>query len=115
MNEQDFARHARHLLLAWIALIVLMCASLGSAYVALGAGNAVASFGIAIAKSAIVVALFMRLARGSVAVRIVAAMGLAMWLVLAGLSGVDYATRASHPAAYQQPRQLPAPGVTVRP
>ena len=36
MNDRDFRRHARHLLLAWIALIALMLASLGSAYVPLG-------------------------------------------------------------------------------
>jgi caa(3)-type oxidase subunit IV len=106
MNDREFTRHVRQLLVAWGALIALMLASFGSAYLPLGWGNVAASFGIATLKSAIVVALFMRLARASAAVRVVAAVGLAMWLILATLSGVDYATRIVHPAAYQQPQQL---------
>jgi hypothetical protein len=39
-------------------------------------------------------------------VRIAAATALAIWLLLAGLSGVDYATRPHEPARYQSPAQL---------
>jgi len=105
MTDPEFTRHARHLLLAWIALIALMLASLGSAYLSLGIGNAVAGLVIAIIKSAIVIALFMRLAGASAVVRIVAATALATWLLLPALSGVDYATRRAEPAAYQAPEQ----------
>jgi cytochrome c oxidase subunit IV len=108
MNEREFKLHALKLLLAWAALLVLMLSSLGSAYLSLGAGNLVAGVVIAIVKSCIVALLFMRLARSSATVRLVAAIGLAMWLVLAGLSGVDYATRSRAPAAFQLPRQLPS-------
>jgi cytochrome c oxidase subunit 4 len=108
MNDREFKRHALKLLLAWLALLALMFTSLGSAYLQLGIGNGIAGVVIAIIKSSIVVLLFMRLARSSAAVRLAAAIGLAMWLVLAGLSGVDYATRSAQPAAFQLPRQLPS-------
>jgi cytochrome c oxidase subunit IV len=108
MNEREFKRHALKLLLAWLALVVLMLSSLGSAYLSLGAGNLIAGVAIAIVKSSIVALLFMRLARSSATVRLVAAIGVTMWLVLTGLSGVDYATRSTQPAAFQLPKQLPS-------
>jgi cytochrome c oxidase subunit IV len=108
MNDREFKRHALKLLLAWAALLALMLSSLGSAYLSLGLGNLVAGVVIAAVKSSIVALLFMRLARSSGAVRLAAAIALAMWLVLVGLSGVDYATRSRQPAAFQLPRQLPS-------
>lgn len=108
MNETDFKRQTRRLLLAWVVLIALMLASLGSSYVPLGAGNVVAGLVIAAVKSAIVAVVFMRLARGSAMVRIAAATALATWSLLVALSGVDYATRPSEPALYQPPQQVPA-------
>jgi cytochrome c oxidase subunit IV len=106
MNEQDFKRRTRRIAIAWVALLALMLASLGSAYLSLGIGNLVAGLVIAAAKSAIVVVLFMGLARSSAMVRIAAATAVATWFVLAALSGVDYATRPHEPAAYQSPAQL---------
>ncbi|MDR6536531.1 cytochrome C oxidase subunit IV family protein [Variovorax soli] len=108
MNDTAFERHSRQLLFAWVALLALMLASLASAYVPLGPGNAFASLGIAILKSAIVVGLFMRLARAPTIVRIAAATSLATWLLLIALSGVDEATRPHAPAAVQPARQTPA-------
>jgi cytochrome c oxidase subunit IV len=108
MNEREFKRHAFKLLLAWLALLVLMLSSLGSAYLSLGVGNLIAGVAIATVKSSIVALLFMRLARSSATVRLVAVVGIATWLLLAGLSGVDYATRSRQPAAFQLPRQLPS-------
>lgn len=108
MNDTDFKRHTRRLLVAWVALLALMLSSLGSAYLSLGAGNVAAGLAIAILKSTIVILLFMELAHASAVLRIVAAAGLATWLLLLSLSAVDYATRAVEPAAYQPPRQLPA-------
>ena len=108
MNEREFKRHAFKLLLAWLALLVLMLSSLGSAYLSLGVGNLIAGVAIATVKSSIVALLFMRLAGSSATVRLVAVVGIAMWLLLAGLSGVDYATRSRQPAAFQLPRQLPS-------
>jgi cytochrome c oxidase subunit 4 len=110
MNDTPFKRHALKLLLAWLALLALMFASLGSAYLPLGIGNAVAGVAIAVVKSAIVLLLFMGLARASAMVRIVAAAALCTWLLLVALSGVDYATRPHEPAVFQRPLQLPALG-----
>jgi caa(3)-type oxidase subunit IV len=107
MNDAAFSRELRWLLIAWAALIALMLASLGSAYLHLGAGNAATGVVIAVIKSAIVVALFMRLARASALLRIVAAAALVIWLLMVGLSGVDFATRRDEPALTQPPQQLP--------
>jgi cytochrome c oxidase subunit IV len=106
MNEHEFRRRRRSIAIAWIALLALMLASLGSAYLSLGPGNLVAGLVIAAIKSAIVVVLFMGILRASTMVRIAAAAALATWLLLVSLSGVDYATRPHEPAAFQQPRQL---------
>jgi cytochrome c oxidase subunit IV len=110
MNDKQFKRHALKLLLAWLALLALMFTSLGSAYLSLGIGNAIAGVVIAILKSAIVLLLFMGLVRASAMIRIVAATALCTWLLLVALSGVDYATRPHEPAAFQLPRQLPSFG-----
>ncbi len=107
MNDVQFKRHARHLLLAWLALLALMFASLGSAYLSLGIGNLLVGLAVAVLKSTIVVALFMGLARGPAVLRIVAATALATWLVLVALSSIDLTTRPHEPAAYQLPRQDP--------
>ena len=101
MNDADFRRHARGLLLAWIALLALMAASLGGAFVPLGTGNLVLGLAIALVKAGIVVVLFMGFARAGVAVRLAAGVALATFALLLALSSVDYATRADAPAAYQ--------------
>ena len=108
MNETSLRKHARILAVAWAALIALMLASLGSAYLRLGVGNVALGLAIALVKSAIVVWLFMRLRTSSATVRIVAATALATLLLLFVLSGVDYATRSWEPAAYQVPGQAPS-------
>jgi len=93
MKEREFRRHGLKLLAAWAALIVLMLASLASAYVPLGPGNLLAGLGIAVAKAAIVAALFMHLARDARVLRFVGGVALATLALLFVLSGVDYATR----------------------
>ena len=108
MNQPSLRDRVRSLAIAWVALLALMLSSLGSAYLRLGVGNVVAGLAIAVVKSAIVVWLFMRLRTAPATVRIVAATGLATLLILLALSGVDYATRASEPAAFQAPQQVPA-------
>lgn len=103
MSDTGFKSRARRLLAAWAALIALMLASLASAYVPLGWGNFAAGMAIAVAKAGIVVLLFMGLGRAGALLRLVAALALATWAIQLALSGVDYATRAAQPAAYQQP------------
>jgi cytochrome c oxidase subunit 4 len=101
MDDTDFRRHARRLLVAWIALLALMATSLAGAYLPLGRGNLMLGLAIAAVKAAIVLALFMGLAREALAVRLAAGVALATFALLLGLSSFDYATRAAAPAAYQ--------------
>lgn len=104
----DLRRRALRLLLAWAALIGLMLASLGSAYLPLGPWNLVAGIAIAAVKSLLVLAVFMGLLRAPAVLRLVAAIGFCMLGLLFVLSGVDYATRTTEPVSMQVPRQLPA-------
>jgi cytochrome c oxidase subunit 4 len=104
--KDAFVRKARRLALAWLALIALLLASLGSAYVSLGVGNLVAGLVIATIKAGIVVWLFMELRRASAMTRIAAAVGLAMLILLMALSSSDYATRIVEPARWQAPQQI---------
>src|SRR6201985_3664326 len=102
-----FARSARTIASTWLALLALMLASLGSAYLELGPWNMVVGLAIAAVKSAIVAWLFMRLRESGPLIRLVAAVGLGVWFILLALSGVDYETRHFTPAAVQRPLQLP--------
>jgi cytochrome c oxidase subunit 4 len=81
------------LVLAWIALLVLLAASCGSAYVHLGPWNAVLNYGIAAAKAIVVLLAFMHLRRGPAMVRIAAAAGVFFLALLAGLSATDFLAR----------------------
>ena len=90
----------------WLALMVLLFSSLGSAYLKLGIGNLVAGIAIAVLKTALVVWLFMELKVASGMVRVVGLTGLFMLSVLFLLSGVDYRTRLDEPAAVQAPAQV---------
>ena len=101
-----FARTTRTLVATWLALLVLMLASLGSAYLKLGAGNMVGGLAIATIKGALVAWLFMRLREAGALIRLVAVVGLGVWFILVALSGVDYETRSRTPAAVQRPQQL---------
>jgi cytochrome c oxidase subunit 4 len=77
----------------WIALLVLLGLTCGSAYLALGALNTWVNFGIATAKALLVAWIFMHLKRSSPVVRLFAAAAFVWLLILAGLSAADYATR----------------------
>ena len=104
-----FAGHARTIVGAWLALLVLMLASLGSAYLKLGPWNMVAGLAIAAVKAAIVAWLFMRLRESGALIRLVAVVGLGVWFILLALSGVDYETRHVTRATVQQPQQMQRP------
>lgn len=110
MTDNDSARElrrtARPLVLAWVALLVLMFLSLGSAYLNLGAGNLIAGLTIAIIKTGIVVWLFMHLPRANDATRIVAIAGVAWLALLMLLSLTDFLTRSDVPAPTQPPQQI---------
>ena len=105
-DPPSLARTVRMLGLAWLALLALMLASLGSAYLRLGPWNMVSGLAIASVKGAIVAWLFMRLREAGTLIRLVAVAGLGVWFILVALGGVDYGTRTRTPAAVQRPQQL---------
>src|SRR5438067_1710626 len=106
MDDARLHRHGREIVVTWGLLLALMLASLGSAYLRLGAFNMVAGLLIAAIKAALVLWIFMRLCRASALLRLVAASGFAVFGILLVLSGVDYATRVETPAPVQRPLQL---------
>lgn len=88
----------------WAALMVLLALTTASAFVPLGAWNAIINFVIAAMKALLVAVFFMHLNRMSAFVRVVAATAIFMLALLFALSGSDYATRNVAPAAWSAPR-----------
>lgn len=79
--------------LIWLALLLLLALTVGSAFLPLGIGNTIVNMAIAGMKAALVVVFFMELSRSSTLIRIAAAAG-AFWLsFLFVLSAGDYLTR----------------------
>ncbi|MGN6570411.1 MAG: cytochrome C oxidase subunit IV family protein [Pseudolabrys sp.] len=79
--------------LIWVALMLLLTLSVGSAYVPLGPGNGLINYGVAVSKAALVLFFFMHLDRGRALVRVVACAGLFWLMFLFSLSFGDYLTR----------------------
>jgi cytochrome c oxidase subunit 4 len=79
----------------WVlgALIALLAASAGSAFIPMGAFNEVANIGIAIIKAVLVMMFFMRLKSDSPLLRMVASVGFAWLLLLIALSLADLLAR----------------------
>lgn len=79
--------------LIWLALMLLLGLTVGSAYIPLGIGNGLINYGVAVAKAALVLVFFMHLDRSRALVRLAAMTGL-LWLVfMFSLSFGDYLTR----------------------
>ena len=113
-TRDDFARILRMTAASWAALLALMLASLVSAYLNLGAFNVIAGLAIAAVKTAIVAWWFMRMRESGPLIRLAGVVGLGVWAILVGLSGVDYGTRVLTPATVQRPAQL-LPGAASSP
>ncbi len=107
-HDRRFLRARRQYAIAWAVLLALLAASAASGRFNLGIGNLIAGVGIALVKGAIVAWLFMALRDAPLLIRIASVAGLAMLLVLAGLSWVDFGPRHNEPAAYQRAQQVPA-------
>lgn len=93
----------RPLVLTWLALLVLLLATAGAAFLKLGWGNTAVSLAIALVKALLVAIVFMRLRRAPALLRIAAVTGAATLALLFVLSTADYATRPELPAQWQQP------------
>ncbi|HEY6517327.1 MAG TPA: cytochrome C oxidase subunit IV family protein [Steroidobacteraceae bacterium] len=77
----------------WLAVIALLGASLGSAYIPMGRFNSIVCVTIAFIQALLVWTFFMRLRWSGVLVRLIAAVGVLWLLLLLGLSLTDYLTR----------------------
>ncbi|WP_218511757.1 hypothetical protein [Variovorax sp. dw_308] len=106
-TSSDFRRAARRLLGVWLALLLLLAASLGSAYLRLGVFNTVASYGIALIKIALVVAIFMRWRRADGWSRAAGFAAACALMLLAGLTWFESRTREPASVPWQAPEQLP--------
>jgi cytochrome c oxidase subunit 4 len=80
-------------LLVWLALLILLCLTVGSAYVPLGAFNNVINLSIAALKAVLVFIFFMHLARSSALLRLAAIAGLFWLSFMFSLTFSDYLTR----------------------
>ncbi len=89
--------------LSWIALIVLLALTLGSAFIPMGMGNGVVNLGIAVMKALIVAVFFMHLRHASGLLRLAAGLAIFMLSLLVVLSGADYATRHIAPSPWSSP------------
>ena len=77
----------------WLALLLLLALTIGSAYIPLGAGNSVLNLAIAALKASLVLLFFMHLRRSSTLVRLTAASAL-LWLAfMFALTFADYLSR----------------------
>lgn len=83
--------------IAWVVLLLLLGASIGSAYLPLGSFHPLANFAIAAIQAAIVFAVFMRLRDPPAIKRVFAGAGFFWLLFLFGIGAIDYLTRAGFP------------------
>lgn len=79
--------------LVWLALLLLLGATVGSAYIPLGAFNGVLNYTIAAGKAALVLIFFMHLNRSPARIRLAAVIGFVWLIFLFTLTFGDYVTR----------------------
>ncbi len=91
----------KHLILVWVALMVLLGLTCASAFLHMGIWNSVANLGIAVVKASLVGYFFMHLATERAVIRLCAAVALLTLALLFAISAADYATRTIHGAPWQ--------------
>jgi len=84
---------AQTYVLVWIALLVLLALTLGSAYLPLGWLNGAINLAIAVAKALLVMFFFMHLRSSHYVLRIAASAGFFWLAILIGLSLSDFLAR----------------------
>ena len=89
--------------LVWLALMILLLLSFGSAWLRLGTWNSVINLAIAAVKALLVALFFMHLRSASALLRLTVATALLTLALLFGISHSDYATRVMHRAPWQSP------------
>lgn len=93
MTDQDFDRHAKKLLLTLGALLVLTLSSWGLAQITGDVTGPIAAFAIAIAKSLLVVIVFMEVREGGTTSWVAGVVAVVFIGLLVAGSVVDVATR----------------------
>jgi cytochrome c oxidase subunit 4 len=83
----------RRYILTWLGLLGLLLLTLGTALIPLGALNVALNLGISVAKTLLVMVIFMHLDSSSPALRLAAATGFVWLLLLFILTLGDYLTR----------------------
>ncbi|HEX4781767.1 MAG TPA: cytochrome C oxidase subunit IV family protein [Usitatibacter sp.] len=94
---------ARAYWITWVMLLALLVLTFALAHVRLGNLNAAVSLAIGAMKALLVALVFMKLRRASTLLAVFAVAGLLALAILFGLSGADYATRATTPAPWTSP------------
>lgn len=89
----------RPLLLTWLALMVLLAATVTASFLPIGNWRQVANLMIAGTKAALILAIFMNLRREATMVRLVAITAGVLLSVLAAMLTADYHLRATPFAA----------------
>ena len=79
----------------YVALLVLLAATVGAGYLPLGPFHLVMSIGIAIAKAILVMLFFMHLRHSPERTIFFIGAGILLLLILMGLTTVDYLTRVN--------------------
>lgn len=97
----------RSLLLVWLGLLLLLGLSTASAFVPLGAGNALLILLIALVKIGLIVHFFMHLNRSDAAVRLAASATLLFLFFMAFLTFGDLLTRHLASTPWQAPAESP--------
>lgn len=80
-------------LAAWVVLMILFAATLGSAYLPLGTGNVAINLAVAAAMIAVLAVFLMDLRNATVLIRLIAAAG-GLWIIIMfSLTFADYLSR----------------------
>lgn len=88
----------------WLALLILLALTTGSAFIPLGAANLFVSLGIAVTKALIVLLFFMELKASSALVRVFAAAGFFWLMIMIALTTADYTHRTDQRVPLDQLR-----------
>jgi cytochrome c oxidase subunit 4 len=91
--KTDALRLWRMPLIIWAALLLLLAATVGSAFVPLGPFNAIINIGIAAAKTVLVLLFFMKLRSSGGLLRLAALAGVFWLSFMYLLTASDYLTR----------------------
>ena len=96
-NAKPLTMPVRHYLWVLVALLALLSLSAGSSLFKLGMLNSILNFGVSIAKTLLVMAVFMHETEARSLTRIASALGFVWLAILITLSLTDFLTRVPVP------------------